>query len=318
MEDNKTKYLESSIAAFRAIRSFVFQKGAYPKSFDAGTWKEEDYEDPDYRRAMRNDFEEYLELLATANNQYAKALYDAMPYVESEYNNLVINSRNMEQAIKLFKKKFEEVMFAIEWQMDINKTLKNYLVPLQSHKIILPDESKIYQDLICNIGMVHCQAVNAICEIFEMERPWNKNRPDVIKIEASQTTNAENEQPPQAAISDDVIQAKNVDRQRIPSEFADYFTAPFKGIGMGNIDNYAKLVSSLTDAARKRSVIEYAKIALLIYNSNKMIQRKKPNTFSEWYQYFCKIVGCEYNPSYKPSKLPITKSLEQEFHYMLD
>lgn len=173
--------------------------------------------------------------------------------------------------------------------------------------------------------MVYCQAVNAICEVFEMERPWNKNRPDVVKIEASQTVNAEyeiakaeDEQPPQTTVLDNVIQAPNAGRQQIPSEFGDYFTAPFKGIGTGNIDKYSRLVSSLTDAARKRSVIEYAKIALLIYNSNKMLQRKKPNTFSEWYQYFCPIVGCEYNPSYKPSKLPITKSLEQEFYYMLD
>lgn len=102
MEDNKTKYLELSMTAFRAIKSFILQKGAYPRSFDAGIWKEGDYEDPDYRRTMRGDFEKYLELLAIINNQYAKVLYDAMPYVESEYNNLVINSRNMEQAIQLF------------------------------------------------------------------------------------------------------------------------------------------------------------------------------------------------------------------------
>ena len=34
MEDNKTKYIESSLAALRAIKSFVFQKGAYPGNFD--------------------------------------------------------------------------------------------------------------------------------------------------------------------------------------------------------------------------------------------------------------------------------------------
>ena len=53
MEDNKTKYIESCLAAFRAIKSFVFQKGAYPGNFYNGTWKEEDYEDPGYRRVMR-------------------------------------------------------------------------------------------------------------------------------------------------------------------------------------------------------------------------------------------------------------------------
>ena len=30
MEDSKTKYIESSLAAFRAIKTFVFIKGIYP------------------------------------------------------------------------------------------------------------------------------------------------------------------------------------------------------------------------------------------------------------------------------------------------
>ena len=43
----------------------------------------------------------------------------------------------------------------------------------------------------------------------------------------------------------------------LPKEFADYFIAPFKGIGEGNINNYEKLEASLTDKDRKRSGIEY-------------------------------------------------------------
>lgn len=39
---------------------------------------------------------------------------------------------------------------------------------------------------------------------------------------------------------------------------------------------------------------------------------KKPQTFSEWYQYFCKNVGCEYNKDYKPSNLPELKALRQK------
>lgn len=42
----------------------------------------------------------------------------------------------MEQAVKLFKDKYEEAMFVIEWTMDINKTLVNYLNPLLEHEII--------------------------------------------------------------------------------------------------------------------------------------------------------------------------------------
>ena len=325
MEDNKTKYIESSLAAFRAIKSFVFQKGAYPGNFDNGTWKEEDYEDPGYRRVMREDFNDYVRLLTIMRKQYAQAIYDAVPHIESEYDNLIINSRNLDQAVKLFKKKFDEVFFVIEWKWDINKIICNYLLPLEEHNIISKEEGDIYQDLICEIGLIHCQAVNAVCDVFDMERPWNKNRPDVPKITASQTESAEetdsnsvDDKPSQISIQTAKEQEAKVCKRQIPAEFADYFTAPFKGIGPGNIDNYSKLVSSLTDAARKRSVIEYARIAHLIYNSSKMLQRKKPNTFSGWYQYFCKIVGCEYNEEYKPSKLSITKSLEQEFSYMLD
>ena len=325
MEDNKTKYIESSLAAFRAIKSFVFQKGAYPGNFDNGTWKEEDYEDPGYRRVMREDFDDYVRLLVFLRKQYAQALCDAVPHIESEYDNLVINSRNLDQAVKLFRKKFDEVFFVIEWKWDINKIIGNYLLPLENHDIISREESNLYQDLICDIGLIHCQAVNAVCDVFDMERPWNKNRPDAPKITASQTESTEktesksvDDKPSQAPIQTAKEQEAKVFKHQIPAEFADYFTAPFKGIGPGNIDNYSKLVSSLTDAARKRSVIEYARIAHLIYNSSKMLQRKKPNTFSGWYQYFCKIVGCEYNEEYKPSKLSITKSLKQEFNYMLD
>lgn len=109
MEDNKTKYIELSLSAFRTIKSFVFQKGAYPGNLDNGIWKEGDYEDSDYRKVMREDFDDYLRLLTLIRKQFAQVLCDAVPHVESEYDNLVINSRNLDQAIKLFKKKFDEV-----------------------------------------------------------------------------------------------------------------------------------------------------------------------------------------------------------------
>ena len=46
MEDCKTKYIESSLAAFRAIKTFIFLKGIYPRNFNIGFWDEEDYNDP--------------------------------------------------------------------------------------------------------------------------------------------------------------------------------------------------------------------------------------------------------------------------------
>ena len=331
MEDNKTKYIESSLAAFRAIKSFVFQKGAYPGNFDNGTWKEEDYDDPGYRRVMREDFDNYLRLLTIIRKQYAQALCDAVPHIESEYDHLVINSRNLDQAVKLFRKKFEEVFFVIEWKWDINKIIGNYILPLGSHDIITHEEGNLYQDLICDIGLIHCQAVNVVCDVFDIERPWNKNRPDAIKIEAARTECAENgttETEGRTTETEDghSLQTSGKDggsetdsiKRQIPPEFAEYFNASFKGIGPNNIDDYKKLVSSLTDVARERSAYEYAKIALLIYKSNKMLQRKRPNTFREWYQYFCTIVGCECSSWYKPSNLPITKALKEEFYYLLN
>ena len=323
MEDNKTKYIESSLAAFRAIKSFVFQKGAYPGNFDNGTWKEEDYEDPGYRRVMREDFDDYVRLLVFLRKQYAQALCDAVPHIESEYDNLVINSRNLDQAVKLFRKKFDEVFFVIEWKWDINKIIGNYLLPLGNHDIISREESNLYQDLICDIGLIHCQAVNAVCDVFDMERPWNKNRPDAPKITASQTESTEktesksvDDKPSQAPIQTAKEQEAKVFKHQIPAEFADYFTAPFKGIGTGNINYYKRLEENLTDVSRERSVIEYARIAFLIYNSKKM-SAKKPQTFNEWYQYFCKIVGCKYNKDYKPVKLEATENLKKEFYFLL-
>ena len=173
MEDSKTKYIESSLAAFRAIKSFVFLKGIYPRNFNTGFWDEEDYKDPDLRLSMRNEFEQYLEMLASVHNNYVKVLYDTMPHIESEYNNLVINSRNLEQAVKLFKEKYEEAMIVIEYEMDVNQLLLRYLAPLKKHAIITEKEGDTYQEIICNIGIVYNNVVNVVCKVFDLELPWN-------------------------------------------------------------------------------------------------------------------------------------------------
>ena len=182
MEDSKTKYIESSLAAFRAIKTFVFLKGIYPKNFNSGFWDEEDYNDPKLRLSMRNEFEQYLEMLASVHNEYAKALYDAMPHIESEYNNLVINSRNLEQAVKLFKEKYKESMIVIEYEMDVNQLLLRYLTPLKKHAIISEKEGNGYQEIVCNIGMVYNNAVNVVCKVFDLELPWNHVNPNAEQI----------------------------------------------------------------------------------------------------------------------------------------
>ena len=131
-EDNNTKYIESSLAAFRVINAFVLQEGAYPAYFHKDYYSEEEYEDSALRLSLRKEFERRLEMLANVHNTYVKALYEAMPHIESEYDNIVVNSRNMEHALKLFRDKYDKEFLVIEYVMDINKTLKNYLVPLQT------------------------------------------------------------------------------------------------------------------------------------------------------------------------------------------
>lgn len=174
MEESKTKNIESSLAAFRAIKTFVFMKGAYPRNFDTGFWDERDYEDPDLRRSMRDGYEQHLEMLAFVYNNYVKALYEAIPHVESEYNSLVINSRNMEQAVKLFSDKYEEAIIAVENELDTNRLLRNYLAPLKEHGIITFDEGNDYQELVCRIGILYNDAVHVVCKVFGLERPWNQ------------------------------------------------------------------------------------------------------------------------------------------------
>lgn len=174
MEESKTKNNESSLAAFRAIKTFVFMKGAYPRNFDTGFWDESDYEDPDLRRSMRDGYEQRLEMLAFVYNNYVKALYEAIPHVESEYNSLVINSRNMEQAVKLFSDKYEEAIIAVEKELDTNRLLRNYLAPLKEHGIITFDEGNDYQELVCRIGILYNDAVHVVCKVFGLERPWNQ------------------------------------------------------------------------------------------------------------------------------------------------
>ena len=182
MEDCKTKYIESSLAAFRAIKTFIFIKGIYPRNFNTGFWDEEDYNDPELRLSMRKEFEQYLEMLASVHNDYAKALYDATPHIESEYNYLVINSRNMEQAVMLFKEKYKEAMIVIEYEMDVNQLLLRYLAPLKKHAIITEIEGDAYQEIVCNIGMVYNNVVNVVCKIFDLELPWNHVNPNAKQI----------------------------------------------------------------------------------------------------------------------------------------
>ena len=99
-----------------------------------------------------------------------------------------------------------------------------------------------------------------------------------------------------------------------PDTLADYFVASFKGIGPSHpINFYAMLREALH---LKRNDIDYARIALLIYQSNKLQPQKRPKSFATWYHIFCKSIGCKYHSHYRPNKLIIHDSLRKELYYL--
>lgn len=86
----------------------------------------------------------------------------------------------------------------------------------------------------------------------------------------------------------------------------DYFKNSFKGIGNGNINYFDEyLIPSLTVP---RNAKETAKIALMIYHSNKVDKTKLPKAFSQWLEVFCACLGygkekTESVKRYKPNQL---------------
>ena len=61
---------------------------------------------------------------------------------------------------------------------------------------------------------------------------------------------------------------------------------------------------------------DFAKIALMIYDSGKLMPAMRPNTFKSWYEKFCGLVGCRFHKDYKPSILNPDDNLRRIFYYL--
>ena len=83
-----------------------------------------------------------------------------------------------------------------------------------------------------------------------------------------------------------------------------YFIATFKGAGNNGLNYFNYLIE---DIKKVRNPKDAARMALIIYESDKMIKTQRPNTFKEWHKLFCEMAGCTYNPDYKPSNLDTNK-----------
>ena len=94
----------------------------------------------------------------------------------------------------------------------------------------------------------------------------------------------------------------------------EYFTSNFKGGNLNRHDSFSLDLMPLLK--KKRTAKDYAKIALIIYNSTALSGQKKPNTFKDWYRAFAKLMGVDLKNCYKPSKLSDASNLEKEFSFL--
>ena len=236
------------------------------------------------------------------------------------YSNYV----NLEVILNKIGDDFLKYIINMSELCDIKKIRETYIDKLVKYGITASDNAIRYNDFLCRIGMEYIYCVNFLTDSFD-SRVFNEAQKKEIKrmiLHSADVLEENISETPTVIDMENKFKEKiealrnEIKSRQLPAEFADYFMAPFKGIGNGNINYYKRLEENLTDVSRERSVIEYARIAFLIYNSKKM-SAKKPQTFNEWYQYFCKIVGCKYNKDYKPVKLEATENLKKEFYFLL-
>lgn len=97
-------------------------------------------------------------------------------------------------------------------------------------------------------------------------------------------------------------------------ELKAYFKLSFRGGGNCNMDYFTN--NLLPDLRQNRSDKDFAKIALLIHESDKLISSMRPNPFKEWYRIFCELVGCRFHKEYKPNKLKSDEAFRRKFYYL--
>lgn len=90
-----------------------------------------------------------------------------------------------------------------------------------------------------------------------------------------------------------------VQRRIKEDELKPYFQVAFYNTKNGGIDWFAHLCEDLKQG---RTAKDFARIAYMIYDGGWLLKAKRPSTFSEWYQIFCDLVGCD-RKKYKPNKV---------------
>lgn len=278
------------------------------------------------KSVIEQEFRNYYKCYAeTCTKVVHNNMFVNVEKVNEEVRNLYYsNYVNLEPILNKIGDDFLKYIINMSELCDIKKIRTTYIDKLVKYGITASDNAIRYNDFLCRIGMEYIYCVNFLTDSFD-SRVFNEAQKKEIKrmiLHSADVLEENISETPTVIDMENKFKEKiealrdEIKSRQLPAEFADYFMAPFKGIGNGNINYYKRLEENLTDVSRERSVIEYARIAMLIYNSKKM-SAKKPQTFSEWYQFFCKIVGCKYNKDYKPVKLEATENLKKEFYFLL-
>ncbi len=151
-------------------------------------------------------------------------------------------------------------------------------------------------DVICGLSAVASWANGLISEVYGMLDEYADN---------------EGEKPGKAEAKE---QSQQYKRKINESELLKCFQIAFRGGGNGKIDYFTN--NLLPDLEQNWSDKDFAKIALMIYNSGKLMSAMRPSTFRAWYEKFCVLIGCKFHKDYKPSILEPDDNLRRVFYYL--
>ena len=173
IDNSQTKNIEVAIEAFRTIKKAVQEYGFCPRELKTMPLDEEDIDNPALRQRLRNYFDEYANIYVAIYNRVLPALIESMRNIESEYNYLTINSRNLKKALDLFTSKISDSLIDLEGISKKSGYMNFFIGPLRSHSIISSEEADMYFQKLNDISWNYCQAAIHIRDVFKIKQPWS-------------------------------------------------------------------------------------------------------------------------------------------------
>jgi len=137
-----------------------------------------------------------------------------------------------------------------------------------------------------------------------------------ILITQSQTETTDQIRPEETIINKPKADGNNKSQQIIDvDKLKDYFVPAFYNKQNVSLTDYFT-ENLIPDLKKNFTGKQFAAIALLIYNSDKIRKKVRPNSFNSWLITFCSLVGIKYT-NYKQSVIKnISDKLAEVFYYL--